>query len=86
MGLVTGDRVKLVERASGMSEPAAGNHRHIDASCRQHRSQHQTDLVADSAGRMFVNDRRVQFRPLQNVAGIAHGKSQVFGFAGVKSV
>ena len=74
--LIAGDRVELVERAAGMAEPAAGDHRHDAAAGGDDRRQHQRDVVADAAGRMLVEHRPVGLRPVEHVAGIAHGKRQ----------
>ena len=59
-----------------MAEAAARDHRHIGAAGRDDRRQHQRDIVADAAGRMLVGDRAGQVRPVEHVAGIAHGERQ----------
>ena len=40
-GAIAGDRLELVERAAGMAEAAARDHRHIGAAGGQRRRQHQ---------------------------------------------
>ena len=73
---IAGDRIHLVERAAGVAEAAARDHRHIGAAGCDDRRQHQRDIVADAAGRMLVGDRTGQIRPVEHVAGIAHGQRQ----------
>ena len=58
--VVAGDRIELVERAAGVAEAAAGDHRHVGAAGREHRREHQRDVVADAAGRVLVEDRAGQ--------------------------
>ena len=52
--VVAGDRLELVERAAGVAEAAAGDHRHRAAAGRDDRREQQADLVADAAGRVLV--------------------------------
>ena len=70
--------IELVERAAGVAEAAARDHRHVAAAGRQHGRQHQRDIVADAAGRMLVDHRARQI-PRQHRAGIAHGERQAHG-------
>ena len=63
LGRVTGNAVQLVQRAAGMAQAAARDHRHIRAARRHHRRQHQAHLVADAAGRMLVEHGAVQIAP-----------------------
>ena len=55
--VVARDRVELVERAAGVAEAAAGDHRHRAAAGRDDRREQQADLVADAAGRVLVEHR-----------------------------
>ncbi len=73
---VAGDRIELVERAAGVAEAAAGDHRHDAAAGGDDRREHQRDVVADAAGRMLVDDRPLGVRPGEHVAGIAHRQRQ----------
>ena len=69
--LVAGDAVELVQRAAGVAEAAAGDHRHRRAAGGQDRGEDQRDLVADAAGRVLVQHRPVEV-PLQDGARVAH--------------
>jgi hypothetical protein len=82
LGAVAGDRVELVERAAGMAEPAARDHRHIGAAGGERRGEHQADVVADPAGRMLVDHRAGQV-PAQHRAGIAHRLGQRHALVGL---
>ena len=59
-----------------MAEAASGYHRNKTAAGRNQRRQHKADFVTDTAGGVFIDNRAVQFRPGQDVSGIAHGQSQ----------
>ena len=50
-----GDGFEFVERTARRAEPAAGNHRHLQAAAGQQGSEDQRALVADASGRMLVN-------------------------------
>ena len=50
-----GDRLELVERAAGVAQPAARDHRHRHARRRGDRRQDQRGLVADAAGAVLVD-------------------------------
>ena len=69
--VVAGDRVELVERAAGVAEPAARDHRDERAAGGEQRREDQRDLVADAAGRVLVEHRAVEV-PRQDRAGVAH--------------
>ena len=75
--LVARDRRELVERAAGMAEPAAGDHRHEGAAGGHDRRQHQAHLVADAAARMLVDHRARQRQalPFEGHAGVASGRA-----------
>ena len=75
LGGVAGDGVELVERAAGMAEAAAGDHRHVGAAGGERRGEHQADIVADPAGRVLVDHRPRQV-PGEHAAGVAHGAGQ----------
>ena len=60
LGDIAGDGIELVERAAGMAEAAARDHRHKGAAGGEHGGEHQADIVADAAGRMLVEDRAGQ--------------------------
>ena len=55
IGAKAGDRFQLVERAAGMAQSAAGDHRHDHARRRRDRSGDQTGLIADAAGGMLIH-------------------------------
>ena len=65
-----GDRLELVQRAARVPEAAPGDHRHEAAAGRDQRCEHEADLVADAAGRVFVDDRPGQprARPVEHLA------------------
>ena len=48
--------------------------------------EHQRDVVADAAGRVLVHDRAVDARPVEDVAGIAHGERQRDGLLARQAV
>lgn len=73
---IAGHGVELVERAAGMAEAAAGDHRHVAATGRDGGRERQAHRVADAAGRMLVESRARQIVPVQHRAGIAHGERQ----------
>jgi hypothetical protein len=60
--VVAGDRLELVEGAAGVTEAAAGDHRHGASAGREDRGQRQADLVADTSGRVLVDHRSVEPR------------------------
>ena len=60
MRVVAGDGIELVERAAGMAEAAARDHRHEGAEGCEHRGEHQRNVVADAAGRVLVEHRARQ--------------------------
>ena len=72
------DRIELVERAAGVAEAAARDHRHEGAAGGEHRREHERHVVADAAGRMLVEDRARQVRraPVERFAGERHGAGQ----------
>ena len=74
---VAGDRLELVERAAGVAEAAPGNHRHEGAAGRQHRREHQADIVADAAGRMLVDHGpgRREIAPVEHDARVHHARA-----------
>ena len=71
---VAGDRVELVQRAAGVAEPAAGDHRHRAAAGGEDRGEDQRHLVAHAAGRVLVDHRPVEV-PVQHGAGVAHRRA-----------
>ena len=73
---IAGDRFHLVQRAAGMAETAARDHRHGRAAGGDDRRQHQRDIVADAAGRMLVDDWAVEAGPVENIAAVAHRLGQ----------
>ena len=81
--LVARDAVELVQRAAGVAEAAAGDHRHRRAARRQHRREHQRHLVADAAGRVLVEHRLVEV-PVEHGAGVAHRAGQRDALVGLQ--
>ena len=77
-GVVAGDRLELVERAAGVAEPAAGDHRHGAAAGGHDRREQQADLVAHPAGRVLVEHRAGQagVRPVEHVARVASSRGE----------
>ena len=75
---VAGDRLELVERAAGVAEAAAGDHRHRAAARGDHRREQQRDLVADAAGRVLVERGAGQpgLRPVEDLARAHHRAGQ----------
>ena len=67
-----GDRLELVERAAGVAEAAAGDHRHVHAAGGGERREHQARLVADAAGRVLVGLRPGQVGEVEHVARAHH--------------
>jgi hypothetical protein len=55
IGAEAGDGLEFVERAAGVTQRAAGDHRHHDARRRGQRSRDQAGLVADAAGGVLVH-------------------------------
>ena len=51
----SGNRFQLVERAAGVAEPAAADHRHVKPGRRDDRRENQRRLVADAARRVLVH-------------------------------
>ncbi len=82
--VVAGDRVELVERAAGVAEAAAGDHRHRAAAGGDDRRQHQRHLVADPAGRVLVEHRPAEV-PLQHLARVRHRGGQRDALVGAPS-
>jgi hypothetical protein len=62
--VVTGYRFRLVGCAACVAKPTPGDHRHIATTRRDDRRQHKTNLVANTASRMFVHNRTVQLEIL----------------------
>jgi hypothetical protein len=87
-GGVAGDRIEFVERAAGVAQAAARDHRHEAAAGRDHRAEHQRDDVADAAGRVLVDHGagQVQRFPFQDLAGIAHGQGEGDAFVHIHVV
>ena len=79
---VAGDGVELVERAAGVAEAAAGDHRDEGAAGGERRSEDEADVVADAAGRVLVDDRAGEV-PFQDRAAIAHGEREGDALVGV---
>ena len=67
-----GNRFQFVERAAGMAQRAARNHRHDDARRRGNRSCDQAGLVADAAGRVLIDFDTRNRRQVQRFAGAHH--------------
>jgi hypothetical protein len=74
--VVPGDAAQLVERAAGVAEAAARDHRHQTAARGDHRSQDQADLVADAARRVLVEDGPARVRPVEDRARARHGAGE----------
>ena len=72
--LVTRNRLELVERAAGVREPAADDHRDASPAGREHRPERERDEVADAAGGMLVEHRAGQRlgAPVEDLAAVAH--------------
>jgi hypothetical protein len=82
LGRVAGDGVELVERAPGMAEAAAGDHRDVGAAGGQRRAEHERDVVADATGGVLVHHRAGQV-PGEGIARVAHGLGQRHALRGV---
>ena len=71
---ITRDRLELVERAAGVAQPPARDHRHIGPASGQRRRQHQRDAIAHAARGMLVEHRPVeipaQHCPLSRIARV----------------
>ena len=76
-----GDGLEFVERAAGVAEAAAADHRHRDARGGRQRSEHQRSLVAHAAGGMLVDFSCGQRREVEHFAGAQHrvGQAAVSG-------
>ena len=72
VGAEAGNRFELVERTAGMAERAARHHRHDDAGRRDERREDDRHLVADAAGRMFVDARTAEVREVETLAAGDH--------------
>ncbi len=57
---VAGQRLQLVQRAAGVAQAAAADHRHHAAAGRDDGRQQQAHLVADATGGVLVEHRAVQ--------------------------
>ena len=68
-----GDRLQLVQRAAGVSEPAAGQLGHRRSAGRHERRQRQRDLVTDAAGGVLVDERSPHRGEGEHVTGVDHG-------------
>ena len=79
---VAGDGVELVERAAGVAEAAAGDHRDEGAAGGERRGEDEAHVVADAAGRVLVDDRAGEV-PFQDRAAVAHGEGQGDALVGV---
>jgi hypothetical protein len=55
-----------------MSEAAPGNPRNIAAAGRDRRREDQADGIANPAGRVFVENRPFDIRPIQRASGPCH--------------
>jgi hypothetical protein len=80
---VAGQRLQLVQRAAGVAQAAAADHRHHGAAGGQHRRQHQADLVAHAAGAVLVEHRAGGVGPGSTSAESRHGRGQRHGFGGI---
>ncbi len=71
---VARDGVELVERAAGVPQAAARDHRYEAAAGSDHRTEQQRHYVAHAAGGMLVEHRarQVERAPVQHFTGIAH--------------
>ena len=80
-GVVSRDSLNLVCRAAGVAEPAPGDHGHEAATGGRNWRKQKTDLVADAAGRVFIDDRSPHFflAPVKHGAGIRHRDRQLAG-------
>ncbi len=70
LGGVARNRIELVERAAGVAEAAARDHRNEGAAGGEHRAEHERHVVADTAGRVLVEDRAGEVRraPVERLA------------------
>ncbi|CCI52153.1 hypothetical protein BN13_150014 [Nostocoides jenkinsii Ben 74] len=71
-GLPTADRLQLVEGAAGVAEPATGQLRHGHPEHRDERGERQRDLVADTAGRVFVGSGVLERGKVHALARLDH--------------
>ena len=73
LGAESRNRFELVERAAGVPEAAPRHHRDGDAAGGDERRQDQGHLVADAAGRVFVDARRGPAVEVEALSGGEHG-------------
>ena len=74
----------LAKHQISVAEAAAREHRHQRATGGEHRPEHQADHIADAAGGMLVEHRRVEAgaAPVEHVAAVAHCQRQNGGGLG----
>ncbi len=72
--MIPGNTFYLVQCATRMAQPAAGNHRHETAAGCGDRCQQKADFVPNAAGRVFVDHGAAQFLgcPIEHSAGRGH--------------
>ena len=76
-----GNRFQLVQRAAGMAQRAAGNHRHDDARRGGQRRRDQAGFVAHAAGGMLVDFDARDRRQIDMFPGTHHALGQRADFA-----
>ncbi len=77
----TGDRLKLIDGAAGMTKAAPRHLCQLHAAGRQHRTQHQTGLITHAAGGVFVAFESIDRGQIHHIAAITHGQGKVARFA-----
>ena len=96
LGVEAGDGFELVERAAGVAEAAAGDHRDADAGDSGGRGcgeagggedggDEERGLVADAAGGVLVDGEGVEGGGVEDLAGVAHGGGEGGELAGVEA-
>ena len=81
IGAETGNGFEFIERAAGVAQGAAGNHRHDDAGGRGERRRNQTGFVADAAGRVLIDFKARDRRKIHLFAGLHHAFGEDADFA-----
>ncbi len=82
-GVVSRNAGELVQRAAGVTEPAARDHRHEAAQRGDDRREDEAHLVSDAAGRVLVQQRAAEVgaRPVEHLARVGHGARERRAFS-----
>jgi hypothetical protein len=85
VGVEAGNRLELVERSTGMSQPSARHHRHGDAERRDQRREDDRHLVSDAARRVLVDARAIEVSQLQRITAAEHRVGEGVGLAAIET-